>query len=201
MFLNSCKDSLGYDPNVEIQEIIKDTIDILPDDSNIHNEIIVDSTKYICREIVKINNSTSDYFWEGLATKKVFKIDTSYNQFFVWIDWEMSSKAKDTDYLNTQRLDRVTNFQLNFAASLKSREYSLQNNRESRRWFALNIKKIRENLNYNYHSNMMRSNLQILELDQRRGVLKMFIISELPPHSPFQIRRFEILLEIFFKIK
>jgi len=201
LFLNSCKDSLGYDPNVEIQEIIKDTIDIPPDDSNIHNIIKIDSTKYSFREIVKIDNSTTDFYWEGVAIKKSFKIDTAYNQTLIWIDWEMESKAKDTDYMNTRRLDRVTSFELNFAAALNSREYLLQNSRESRRWLSINIKKIRGNNIYNYLSNMMRSNLQILELDRRRGIIKMFVVSELPPHSPFQIRRFEILFEIFFKIK
>lgn len=201
MFLNSCKDSLGYDPNVEIQEIIKDTIDIPPDDSNTGNTIKVDSIKFTFREIVKINNFITDFSWDGLAIKKEFKIDTANNQTSIWIDWEMESKARDTDYINTRRLDRITSFELNFAASLNSREYLLQKSRESRRWFAINIKKIRDDNIYNYHSNMMRSHLQILELDRRRGIIKMFIVSELPPQSPLQIRRFEILLEVFYKTK
>ena len=64
--LNACKDSLGYDPNVQVTPIVKDTIK--PPDGNtdtVITKIKIDSLRITLKEFYKSNGKDFFFYWNG----------------------------------------------------------------------------------------------------------------------------------------
>jgi hypothetical protein len=200
VFLNSCQDSLGYDPNVSITPIGKDTTLLPPDDDQTPTLFTIDSVKTSFKEIIRIRHGYKTYHWFGQTVMKQIKFDTSNSKKKLWIKWAMISKNKDSDYMPI-RIDRVVGFEIAFAAILQARAFNLDLDKESRRWFSLKIKRIRTQKIYEFDRKDLDAKITFVENDKQEGVLKFLLSASIPLHAPFQTKKFEGLVELYYKKK
>ncbi len=197
-FLNSCQDSLGYDPHVNINPIGKDTTLLPPDDGNKPTVYIIDSIKASFKEVIRRRHRYYTFKWSGVTERKLIKFDTSNSKKKLWIEWTMKSKSKDSDY-QPLRIDRIVGFEMKFAALLQTRTFLLDMNKDSRRWMMLKIKRTRTQKVFKFEQKSIKSKIIFIENDKQKGILKFMLSAQLPFHQPFQTKRFFGLVEIHYK--
>jgi hypothetical protein len=200
LFLNSCQDSLGYDPNVSISPIGKDTTTLPPDDEQTPTVFTIDSIIGSFKETIRNLHSYKTYRWHGTTVKKEIKFDTSNSKKKLWIKWAMITTNKDTDYIPI-RIDRVVGFELVFAAVLHTRSFDLDLDKDSRRWFLLRIKRARTQKVCAFDRKDLDAKITFVENDKTNGILKFLLMAKIPLHAPFQTKLFEGFVEIYYKKK
>ncbi len=196
--LNSCQDSLGYDPNVQIQEVGKDTTVIPPDDKELPTVFDIDSASFFFSETVKYRHSYKNYRWNGRSIRKIFRIDTSKENIKLWINWKMVSTNKDTDY-NHMRMDRVVKFELIFAAIIDKSTFKLDKKPEDQRWFQLSIKSITKDIIYDFQYPRLDASIHFIEHNREAGMLNFYIVAKPPIYAPVQTKKFEGMVYLYYK--
>jgi hypothetical protein len=194
----SCKDSLGYDPNVQVTEIVKDTV-LRPPDDNAPTSFVVDSVKASFKESFKVENRFFDIPWLDLTISRKIIMDTSNSDKLIFIDWKVESRNIDDDFRGMRRIDRVVGFEMNFTGILQTRKFILDDNRDKGNWFKLRIKKFQNQAVNEYTQNSVNAELSILDIDKVRGVIRLVLVVEIPRNSPIQSKRFSGIIDLFFK--
>ena len=196
--ISSCKDSLGYDPNVQVTEILRDSVIKPPDDNN-PRQFVVDSIRTVFNESYKHNGRYFEIPWFPKTINRKIVMDTSAANKMLWIDWTVESNNSDNDYRGMNRMDRVAGFELNFSALIENRRFNLDGTRERNRWFKLLMKKFMNGSITEFSENSLKATLVILDIDRANGTMRIMLESEIPFNAPFQTKRFSGIIDIFYK--
>jgi hypothetical protein len=196
--MNSCKDSLGYDPNVEIISLTKDTMTV-PDQPST-KVYMVDSIRYIFNEMGQFGPLPD---WIGKSDYLSLQMDTSSNPFTIYLNWEMRNTKNDNDYM-MMRNDYVMGFQLNFVAKLSKATYILNSDSTHGKWFSLCMRNIhKDHIDYfsSMYNNDLTSQINIVRLDTNLGMLQLYLQSRFRDDIPYNIKGFNGNISIFYKKK
>lgn len=195
----SCEDSLGYDPNVTINEIIKDTTDVSPSDTAKQTVFKVDSINSYFKEYVKFGYGHKEYNWFGKTVKKSIRLDTSNNKTILWLDWHVESLLNDNDYRGTGRIDRVNRFELQFEAILDSRTYELNLDKQLKRKLIVEFVRMKSGPTLRVEPSQYHAQFFVVRNDRKEGILTMMFVVDIKPGIPLQVKRFDGLIHIHYK--
>lgn len=202
LLLNSCQDSLGYDPNISVNKIGQDTIIAPPDTNQTPTIITIDSVKATFREFAVYHMKLQQNIWTGRTIKRRIMFDTTGPNKKIWIDWSMVSNKSDEYYINMHRIDRVYKFEIVFGAVLQPTSYSLDKDKKALRWFSLVLKKIHNDRFYEFNNtNHLDAKIIFINNDKAEGKLTFMVTANLPIRAMFQVKKFEGLIDVFYKKK
>jgi hypothetical protein len=175
----SCDSSLGYDPNVQITKLNKDTTDNLPDTTKIITNFNVDSIKFVDFQ-EGIHRQGHDLpphdviVWVPRILRKNIVIDTSGIYTKLWMYLDIYSPDQDIDLKYKGVLDRVFKFKLNFAAVLNKLNYNLDDIEKNNHWFELSIKSMPYQFTI-FNGSQLNSQILFLEENRDLGYIKLFL--------------------------
>lgn len=201
LFLYSCKDSLGYDPNVQIYPLIKDTVQIPPggNDTAI-TKVTIDSLKILLKEQYKANNRLFYFYWEGKIVNKEIILDTAAKANFLWFSLAMQTTKTDREFTNDYRWDWVKEFEIKFAANAEQQSIVLDKDKADNRWFSLTLKKSSHMMDiYTYSKFELNSQVSIIDHDFEKKTIKISFISTLPVNAPFFTKQFTGVITLYYK--
>jgi len=191
---------IGYDPNIVVIPIDQDTIIAPPDTNETPSIIKIDSVNATFREFVLYHRMLKQYAWTGKTTNRRIMFDTTGPAKRIWINWSMVSDKRDDDYYDMHRIDRVFKFELLFGAVLEPKTFELNKDKNSLRWFSLYLKRMTNDKLYEFNtSNELRAKIIFIDNDKEEGKLTFLLTASLPVRAPFQVKKFEGLIEIFYK--
>lgn len=199
--LNSCKDSLGYDPNVQILPLIKDTVQIPPkgNDTAI-TKVTIDSLKIVLKEQYKTSKNTYYFYWIGRITQKEIILDTAAKANFLWFSLAMQTSRSDKDFTDDYRWDWVKEFEIKFAAIAEQQSIVLDREKVDNRWFSMTLKKSSHmEKTYNYNKTELNTQLNIIDHDFDKKMIRLSFISSLPVDAPFFTKQFTGSITLYYK--
>ena len=200
LLLNSCQDSLGYDPNTTVSKIGQDTIIAPPDTNETPQIITIDSVSATFREFVIYHRMLKQSVWTGKTIRRRILFDTTGVAKKIWIDWAMVSDKRDADYIVQHRIDRVYKFEVLFGAILEPKTFNLDKDKKAMRWFSLYLKRMSNDKLYEFNtSNDLDAKIIFVDNDKEEGKLTFLLSASLPIRAPFQVKKFEGLINIFYK--
>lgn len=197
--LSSCKDSLGYDPNVYITPVSNDTID-KPKDTPV-TAYRLDSIRYSFLESIKMKNHIEDFPWFGVVVNKNIKIDTAKNNPYIYIELGLANRISDDDPAFRDRIDRVVGFDLLFGNEILQKTYNLNLSKEAKKWFNIRFRKIRKTDEFRFSMDELNAQLTIFDNDKENGILKLSLNAQIPEFVPIQTKRFSGIIYIYYKKK
>lgn len=112
--LNSCENSLGYDPNVEENQVDNGNIKV-EDTTETAFEPILTNFDFV--EIYNIGGYRSD-IWRYETKTNLVRVDTSSGRALVWLYLSLETPLTDEYYRNMQRRDYFKKFELAFAGAV-----------------------------------------------------------------------------------
>ncbi len=201
VILSSCQDPLGYDPNVSVSKIGQDTIIAPPDTATTHTIITIDSINASFKEYFIYHMRLREHKWTGKTTRRKILLDTAGVNNKIWIDWAMVSDVPDEYYLKEHLDSKVNNFELIFGAVLQPDAIILNKDKKSLRWFSLELKRFPNQKIYVFNPlNNLNTKIMLINNNKSQGKLTLLLISDLPLRAPFLVKKFEGLIDIYYKI-
>ena len=196
----SCKDSLGFDPNVVITSITKDTVTTPtnPPDS----AFSVDSLRYNFNEVTFLKRDPAPhreakafiFSWPCRFTKKDMVIDTGSKP-YISLDWFVESNINYKDYAGSGRVDRIAAFHLVFAKEISQNTlYSLDKDIEHKEWIEVELNSFpdmrKPMVKKSYYGNgqtkeKVNAQIRIIDFDKANRFLKLSL-DILLPDDPFK---------------
>lgn len=199
IFIQSCEDSLGYDPNVEITKIIKDTVKIDPDDPQ-NKFITIDKWEITFKEFYQDGRVLKDQKWDFTIAFNKILIDTS-NQFLrVWMEIDFVNNKPDIDYKD--RRDRVLSFKIKLAAELYTETiYNLNERMSERRSSEIVMRDQRRagGVNFIIPGSESRSQVILDEINLRSGYLNFVVSNDFVKYPYLNTRYFRGIIKLYFK--
>lgn len=198
-FIQSCEDSLGYDPNVEITKIVNDTVKIDPDDPQ-NKFIVIDKWEILFKEFYQEGRMLKDQKWEFKVPFNKILIDTSGDFLKLWMEMDFVNDKPDVDYKN--RHDRILSFRLKFAAELYTETiYNLNEKTFERRWSEVTIRDQRRvgDANFIIPGSESRSQIELQEINIKNGYLNFIILNDFIKYPYLSTRYFRGYIKLFFK--
>ncbi len=195
----SCKDSLGYDPNVEITKIIKDTVNIDPEDPQT-KFINIDKWDISFKEFYQEGRMLKDQKWDFAVPFHKILIDTSNQYIRLWMEMDFVNNKPDIEYSN--RKDRVLNFRIKFVAELYTETiYNLVEKTNERRWSEITIRDLRKAVGANFiiPGSESRSQFFLEEINLRAGYLNFIITNDFTKYPYISTRYFRGTIKLYFK--
>jgi hypothetical protein len=207
----SCDSSLGYDPNVQITKINKDTTSNSPDSSNKEVIFNLDSIRFDgFKETVFIKQDHEPQppkrillDWNYYVVSKNIRIDTSDTDTKLWIDLDLINKDPDNAPKYKDIIDRVVSFNLSFAAVLNTQIFKLDDPSKNTRWFELSVKGLQQNNNGTFNGSQIPSQMVILENNREIGYIKI-LLESIPLenlHNNIKIEKFSGFIWLYYKKK
>lgn len=197
--IQSCEDSLGYDPNVEITKVIKDTVNIDPEDPQT-KFITIDKWEILFKEFYQEGRMLLDQKWEfDIANSKIL-IDTTNKFIRLWLEMDLVNNKNDNAYKN--RHDRILAYRLKFAAELYSETiYNLNEKNTGRRWSEVLIRDLRRagGTNFIIPGGESRSQIILEEINMRAGYLNFIISNDFVKYPYLSTRYFRGTIKLYFK--
>jgi hypothetical protein len=203
--INSCDSSLGYDPNVQITKINKDTTDKLPDTNTIITNYNVDSVRFVNFQ-EGIHRQGHDLpphdivNWTPRVLSKNITIDTSEVYTKLWMDLDLDSPDWDTDLKYIGVKDRVVRFKLNFSAVLNKPTFPLEDTEKNNRWFELSVKTMPDRIT-TFNGNQLKSQIVFMEENRDLGYIKLFLegLSSNMMGPKMKVEKFTGFIWIYYK--
>lgn len=197
--IQSCEDSLGYDPNVEITKIIKDTVKIDPEDPQT-KFITIDKWDITFKEFYQEGRVLKDQKWDFTILSHKILIDTSNRFPKLWMEIDFANNLPDTDYKN--RHDRVLNYRIKLAAELYTETiYNLNEKINERRWSEITMRDLRRAGGVNFIIPGIESRSQIIleEINLRAGYLNFIVSNDFVKYPYLNTRYFRGNIKLYFK--
>ncbi len=198
-FIQSCEDSLGYDPNVEITKIIKDTVKIDPDDPQ-NKFITIDKWEILFKEFYQDGRMLKDQKWDFTIPSNKILIDTSNEYLRLWMEIDFVNNKSDIDYKH--RHDRVISFRIKLAAELYTETiYNLNENINERRWSEIIMRDQRRvgGVNFIIPGSESRSQIILDEINLTEGYLIFVISNDFIKYPYLSTRYFRGYIKLYFK--
>ncbi|MCX7736641.1 MAG: hypothetical protein N2319_07990 [Candidatus Kapabacteria bacterium] len=199
LIIQSCEDSLGYDPNVEITKIIKDTVKIDPEDPQT-KFITIDKWDITFKEFYQEGRVLKDQKWDFIILSHKILIDTSNRFPKLWMEIDFANNLPDTDYKN--RHDRVLNYRIKLAAELYTETiYNLNEKINERRWSEITMRDLRRAGGVNFIIPGIESRSQIIleEINLRAGYLNFIVSNDFVKYPYLNTRYFRGNIKLYFK--
>lgn len=202
VILSSCQDPLGYDPNVSVSKIGQDTIIAPPDTVTTPTIIKIDSINVSFKEYFMYQMRLREHTWTGKTTRRKILLDTAGINNKIWIDWAMVSNVPDEYYFKEHLDSKVNNFELIFGAVLQPDAIRLNKDKKSLRWFSLGLKRLPNQKIYVFNpSNNLNTKIMLINNNKSQGKVTLLLTSDLPMRAPFLVKKFEGLIDIYYKIR
>ncbi len=201
LLIYSCKDSLGYDPNVQTYRLTKDTVK-LPDGGTdtINTKLNIDSIRITLKEQYKLNSREYYFFWEGRIVSKEIILDTATKSNFLWFALAMQTTKTDQEFTNSYRWDWVKEFEIKFAANAVEQSFELDKEKVDNRWFSITLKKSSHMMDsYTFSKMELNTLVNIIDHDFEKKTIKLSFIATLAANAPFYTKQFTGLITIYYK--
>lgn len=197
--IESCEDSLGYDPNVEITKIIKDTVKIDPEDPQT-KFITIDKWDIFFKEFYQEGRMLKDQKWDFTIISQKILIDTSDKFLKLWMEIDFTNKLPDTEF--RARHDRILNFRIKFAAEIYTETiYNLNEKTNERRWSEITMRDLRHagGANFIIPGSESRSQIIIEEINLIAGYLNLIVTNDFVKYPYLNTRYFRGTIKLYFK--
>lgn len=199
LIFHSCEDSLGYDPNVDVTKIIKDTVKIDPNDPQT-KFINIDRLEVVFKEFYQVGRLLKDERWDFNITFQKILIDTSTKFPRLWLEIDFLSNKTDNDCRH--RHDRVLNYSIKLAAEIYTETiYNLNDKNKERRWSMIMMRDMRRGggTNFIIPGGESRSQIILDEINFRAGYFNFSISNDFSKYPYLSTRYFRGNIKLIFK--
>lgn len=198
----SCEDSLGYDPNVEISKITKDTVkDEEPKDpKNVYDIEKVELSFYETFNNTRTNELVRER-WPFSVRLSDVKIDTLNRRTFISI--KLSCLNQYAQNVKDNRYDWVERFSTLIAGYLDEEIIYLPGQLGTRRSFILDVYSRQHQRLFSFHSSLYNIPPQamVVSYDQKNGTIHLKIVVDIPRGNYFQTQKFTGDIHIYYVVK